>query len=282
MDLVAFEDHDLFLVIANGWEPDCPVFDRIRVLQGRRLMPGDRRSVMLGRVLAANLGKQPGDTIEVYAQPFEVVGIFESVSLYENGAVFLLLDELQQQMDRPGQVTGFIVQANPPGDGPTIARLREQIEALDPEIAATPCAEFVHSLNQMRVVRTMSWITSAIASLIGAIGVLNTMAMSVYERRSEIGALRAMGWSKLRVIRMILSESLLLAFAGTIAGCLCGMVIVQCLAYLPATAVLVPGDVSWRAIVEGAVLAGLMAVLGALYPAYRSASLSPVEALHSG
>jgi putative ABC transport system permease protein len=279
MDLVAFEDHDLFMVIANGWEPNCPVFDRIRVLEGRRLRPGDQRSVMLGRVLAANLGKRTGDTVEVYAQPFQVVGVFESVSIYENGAVFLLLDELQQQMDRPGQVTGFIVQAQPAGDAATIERLRQKIEAIDPEIAATPCAAFVHSLSQMRVARTMSWVTSAIASLIGAIGVLNTMAMSAYERRGEIGALRAMGWPKQRVIGLILSESLLLAMVGTVAGCLGGIAIIQFLAHWPATAVLVQGDVSWKAITEGGLLAVLMAVCGALYPAWRCASLPPVDAL---
>ena len=59
-------------------------------------------------------------------------------------------------MDRPGQVTGFIVQANPPGDRAATAELARHIEALDPQVAAVPCAEFVSSLNQMRVTRTMA------------------------------------------------------------------------------------------------------------------------------
>jgi putative ABC transport system permease protein len=171
------------------------------------------------------------------------------------------------------------VQAHPAGDGPTIARLRQKIEALDPAIAATPCAEFVHSLSQIRIVRTMSLVVSAIASLIGAIGVLNTMAMSVYERRGEIGALRAMGWPKSRVISLILLESLLLAAVASVVGVLGGIAMVQILAHWPATAVLIHGDVSWLSIVEGTLLALFMAAAGALYPAMRSAGLSPVEAL---
>ena len=151
MDLVAFEDRGLFVVIVNGWELDCPVLDRVRLIAGRRLRVGDRRHVMLGRILAANLGKRPGDVVELYAQRFEIVGVFESFSVYENGAVFMLMDELQRQMDRPGQATGFVVQANPPGDAETIQRLRAEIEALDPAIAATPCAQFVQSLKQMQV-----------------------------------------------------------------------------------------------------------------------------------
>jgi|HubBroStandDraft_6_1064221.scaffolds.fasta_scaffold106570_2 putative ABC transport system permease protein len=279
MDMVAFEDHDLFMVIVNGWEPDCPVLDRVEVTAGRRLQAGDKNCVMLGRILAANLGKQPGDLVEVYSQPFRVVGLFESFSVYENGAVFMLLDDLQRQMDRPGQVTGFIVQSKPARDRAATAELARQIEALDPQVAAVPCAEFVSSLNQMRVTRTMSWIIAAIASVIGALGVLNTMAMSVFERRSEIGSLRAMGWRTSRVIQLILSESLLLAAAGAAVGIVIGLAGLVLLSHWHVTSGIVQGDVSYRAIGEGVLLAAAMAVVGAAYPAFRIARVPPVESL---
>src|SRR6476469_3297513 len=83
MDLISFEEQDLFMVIVNGWEPDSPVLDRVRVLKGRRLRAGDGRAVMLGRILAANLGKHTGDHVPIYGQAFEVVGEFESFSIYE-------------------------------------------------------------------------------------------------------------------------------------------------------------------------------------------------------
>lgn len=279
MDLVAFEDRDLFMVIVNGWEPDCPVLERVRVTAGRRLGAGDSGSVMLGRILAANLGKQPGDVIEVYSQKFTVVGVFESFSVYENGAVFMLLGDLQKQMDRPGQVTGFVVQASPRGDARVVNELRRKIESLDPELAATPCAEFVSSLNQMKVTRTMSWVVSAIAGFIGAIGVLNTMAMSIFERRHEIGALRAMGWCRSRVIRLILTESLFLAAGGAILGAACGLLINFFLAHWHVTSGLVQGDISLRALLEGTLLAAVMAVVGAAVPAYLSASVPPIDSL---
>lgn len=279
MDLVAFEDRGLFMVIVNGWEPDCPVLDRVTITAGRRLKPGDRRHVMLGRILAANLGKKPGDVVELYAKRFEVVGVFESFSVYENGAVFMLMDELQRQMDRPGQATGFVVQANPPGDAATIGRLREKIEALDPAIAATPCAQFVKSLKQMQVTRAMSWVATAIAAAMGAIGVLNTMAMSVFERRLEIGALRAMGWRRLQVVQLIVGESLLLAIAGAAGGVAMGLASNSCLARWHVTSVLVQGDWSAWAVLYGVLLALVMAVAGGLLPALRITSQRPVEAL---
>jgi putative ABC transport system permease protein len=279
MDMVAFEDRDLFMVIVNGWEPDCPVLDRVQMTDGRRLRADDKNCVMLGRILAANLGKKVGDTVDVYSQPFRVIGLFESFSVYENGAVFMLLEDLQRQMDRPGQVTGFIVQANPPGDRAATAALSRQIEALDPQVAAVPCAEFVSSLNQMRVTRAMSWIIAAIASVIGALGVLNTMAMSVFERRCEIGSLRAMGWRTSRVIQLILSESLLLATAGAAIGIVIGLGGLALLSRWHVTSGIVQGDVSYRAIGEGVMIAAAMALVGTAYPAYRIARVPPVESL---
>ena len=61
MDAVSFEEANLVSVLANGWEPGGLLIRGLRVLEGRALEPGDGRSVMLGRVLALNLGKKVGD-----------------------------------------------------------------------------------------------------------------------------------------------------------------------------------------------------------------------------
>ncbi|MDB5384439.1 MAG: hypothetical protein JWM11_85 [Planctomycetaceae bacterium] len=281
MDMVAFEEHGLFMVIVNGWEPDCPVLDRVKILEGRRLQADDRRHVMLGRVLAAQLNKHPGDKIELYAQSFEVIGVFESFSIYENGAAFLLMDELQRQMDRPGQLTGYVIQVEPHGEQRTIDRVGHDIEALDPEVAATPCFDFVHSLKQMKVTRTMAWVVSAIAALLGACGMLNTMAMSVFERRREFGILRAVGWRPRRIVQLVLLESLCLAAAGACLGISVGLTVPVLLTYWPPTAVLVQGDLSFSGVLAGIALALITAVVGAVYPAYSCATIPPVEALRS-
>jgi putative ABC transport system permease protein len=280
IDMVAFEDQDLFMVIANGWEVDCPVWDRIKILSGRRLHEGDLKAVMLGKILAANLGTTTGDRIQLYGQDFEVVGVFESFSIYENGAVFLLLDELQRQMDRPGEVTGFVVTTDDRRPD-TIEAVRRQIETLDPDIAATPCGSFVSSLTQMRITRTMSWFTSVFAILLGAVGVMNTMAMSIFERRGEIGSLRAMGWRKSRVLKLILSESLYLSVLGAVVGVAVGILAITLLAHWRRTSGLVQGTISPRAVLEGVSVAIAIAIAGAIYPAYRCIKQPIADAMRS-
>lgn len=280
MDLVSFEDKDLFMVVLNGWEPDCPVVKRVNLITGRRLQAGDRRVVMLGRILAANLGKHTGDKVQIYGQDFEVVGEFSSFSVFENGAVFMPLAELQRQMDRPGEVTGFVVQSGDQRPA-AMAELQRKIEALDPEIAATPCAEFVNSITQIQITRTMSWFTSIFAIVIGAIGVMNTMAMTAFERRGEIVTLRAMGWRKWRIARLVMGEAVLLSAMGTIIGIAIGVGITFLLAHWHRTSVLVQGNISLKAICEGTIVAMLIAICGGAFPAWRCARLPLAETLRA-
>lgn len=279
LDLISFEDRGLYMVIIEGIEAKSLVLDRVKLVAGRRLQAGDGRCAMLGRVLAENLKKRPGDTIKLYEHPFQVVGIFDALSVYESGAAFVLLSELQREMDRPGQVTGFLVQARPPGDAAAMAALKTQIEALDPDIAAIPADEFVHTVSQMRITRTMSWIIAGIAGILGSLSVLNTMAMSVFERRAEIGALRAIGWRKSRIVRLICGESLLLAAGGVALGIPAGEAALSLLAHWHVTSNIVQDNVSLRTIGQAVLLAAAMAAIGALYPALRIARVPPVESL---
>src|SRR4051812_8185468 len=89
MDVVSFEEANLVSVLVNGWEPGSLLFRGIRILQGRPLDRRDQKVAMLGRVLAMNLGKKVGDTIQVAGEPFRVIAIFESDSLFENGGLIV-------------------------------------------------------------------------------------------------------------------------------------------------------------------------------------------------
>ncbi|HVA49785.1 MAG TPA: ABC transporter permease [Pirellulales bacterium] len=281
VDVVSFEQHDLWYVLVNGWAADVRLFDDLKLLSGRRLRAGERGKVMLGKVLAANLGKDLGDTLELFGQEFKVAGVYESFNVYDNGAVIMLLDELQTLTDRPHQVTGFTVQADRESGHVDLADLRKRIEELQPGISALPTKEFIANVNQIKMARATSWVTSTIALVLGAIGVLNTMIMSVYERRREIGILRAVGWRPRRVVRMVLGESLSLTFGGAVAGSLAGVAITRLFSHLPVTSGIVQGNIAPGVIAQGFAIALVMGLAGAVYPAYWCTRLLPVEALRA-
>ena len=278
VDVIAFEDYGLFMVVVNGWPPGSTLFDHIKIVKGETLKPEHKNHILLGKVLAANMKKDVGDTVEMYAEPMKVVGIFESFNVYENGAVTIPLAELQKRMDRPGRVSAFLVEATD-RTPESVQKLQKEIESITSGITAQPARSFVGGVSHIKVSRAMAWMTSGIALVIGAIGMLNTMAMAVHERIKEIGTLRAMGWQKGRVVRMILGEALLLSLVGAILGSVYAIVITWYFSTFPATAGLVDGYIAPKFIVMGFLMAIVVGVLGSAYPAWWGASLSPIEAL---
>ena len=149
---------------------------------------------------------------------------------------------------------------------------------LDEGIAAVPTSQFIEGVDMIKLAKAMAWITSAIALAIGAISMLNTMVMSVYERVREIGTLRAMGWRKMRVMSMILGESVFLSFGGAIIGSLAAVLLTRLLSHMPITSGLIQGKIAPVIFVEGFLLAMLVGFAECL-PGLLGANLRPIEAM---
>jgi putative ABC transport system permease protein len=190
-DVVTLEGSDLVGVFIQAWYADSPLFSHIQVLSGRRFTAEDHRVMLLGSILAENLGKEVGDTVTIDGQPFEVIGIYQAENAFENGGALVQISELQEIMDRQGQVTGFELILKDDSEAKATAT-RQQIENLQDDdgkhlsLAATPVAEQTGNFIFVRMGRAMAWITSLIAVVIGCVGVLNTMMMSVFERTHEL------------------------------------------------------------------------------------------------
>ncbi len=278
MDTVSFEDANLVSVLINGWQPHSLLFKGIRVIDGRTLENKDTRVAMLGSVLARNLGKKVGDDVKVAGETFHVIGIFETESLFENGGLIIPQIQLQKMMGREGDVTGFVLSADR-GDRPFIEDLRKRIEKAVPGVAAVPARDYVQGDIRIRLVKSMAWATSAIALILGSVGVLNTMMMTVFERTTEIGLLRALGWRRPRVLALILGEALALGIVGAFFGVVLGYLGVNVLSRLPTTSGFVSSHLPGGVVAVGILLGMGLSLFGGLYPAIRGASLQPTEAL---
>lgn len=287
IDLVSFPEENLIAVYILGWEPGGEMFNGLTVVAGRKLQTADENAVMLGLMLAKNLDKQVGDHVDIEGTHMEVVGIYQGGTMFEDSIAVLPLATLQRVMTREGLVTSFVIHVEGNGDKKAILdRLQEEIPSLVDErgrnynASALSTRDHIQSHLELRVVKGMAWSTSAIALFIGVIGMLNTMMISVFERTREIGTLRAVGWKRSRVVRMILTEALLLSVAGAVMGLLLSLGLTWFLSQVPsASNLILPSHVTPSLASKALALAIASGVLGAIYPAYLATRLQPTEAL---
>jgi putative ABC transport system permease protein len=280
LDHIQMDELEPVGLLIQGVPPNSPLFNNWKFTPPDcKLKAGDTKQVLLGSNLAATLNKKPGDTITVLDdQEFQVVGIFEAGTTYEDGMMIMALEGLQKFMGRKGLVTGFSI-ALEDRSPEAIDRVAKSIAGLAKNLDIKTTKELVDSTNEIRFIHAMAWVTSTVALFIGAIGMLNTMIMSVFERTKEIGVLRAIGWGRWRVVKMILMESILLSLLGGAVGTLAAMLLTNVLSRFPVAAGFIEGNLAPSVILEGFLIALGVGLLGAAYPAYRGAQLLPTEAL---
>ena len=182
-------------------------------------------------------------------------------------------------MDRPNQVTGFSVILDRPVDSGMIEKVRKEIEGLGTGVTALTTDEHVKSVAEIQLAKGMAWMTSAVALFIGSFGVMNTMIMSVHERTREIGVLRAIGWRRRQVVRLILLESVMLSLIGAALGSLGAIVMVRLLTRLPIVSGLIDGRIDLIYVGYGFAIALLVGLLGGSLPAFRASRMLPSSAL---
>ncbi len=267
--------------IVYGFPPDSYELDALTITQGHRFH-GNNTELMLGEIMAETLNKKAGDTLDIQGTPFQVVGVFRGGSALETGGVLMPMSQLQRLADIGDKVTAFHVRLKPvPGlsADERIKQGRRAIEAALPSLKAVPASERAANNQLVVLARSTAWGTSLIALFIGAIGIANTMAMSVFERTKEIGVLRAIGWKRHRVMKLILLEAAALGLVGGVLGLALGWAALQILARIPQTSTIGFASIRPDQAIETLFIAILIGLLAGFAPAWRGAQLSPVEAL---
>lgn len=268
--------------LVYGWRARGYQLDSLQILSGGRFRDG-QPEVMLGDVLAQDLAKKPGDTLEIQGTSFTVTGVYHGASALEADAVIMPLDQLQQLSSVQGKVSTVDVRLRPAPSGESwdhyMKRAQAQIEAALPGLRAIPAAERAKDNQFVRLAEASAWGTSSLALIIGILGIANTMVMCVFERTREIGTLRAMGWKRWQVLSLIELESVTLGLGGGTLGIFLGWATLRVLARLPQTAAVVSASLQWPLLADAMGIALLAGVIAGALPAWRAAQISPVDAL---
>jgi len=270
---VMTEDGSNFMIIL-GYAPNEYAIKRFNVVEGERLT--GNHQIMLGRMIAESMKKKVGDSIEVNGMRFRIKGIYESGTGWEDSGAVISLRDAQNFVGRPRKVTMYSVKLKDPKQAEAVV---QKINQTIPGVHAALAGEFADQMPDMESMDVMMGGISFLAIIVGGLGVMNTMLMSVLERTREIGVLRAVGWRRRLVLEMIIHESLILSFLGALGGILLAFGLTRMLILSPMLGDLVPIQWTGGIFIRAILVALMLGLVGGLYPAYRATKMQPVEAL---
>ncbi|GAB05107.1 putative ABC transport system permease protein [Gordonia amarae] len=209
----------------------------------------------------------------------KVAGIFKDTQLIQPW--IMGADAYRALVPQSLRMTTFILAGPAPGVTPDA--LRERLDATTADFLTVQVQDpeefkgtISTAIDQMLAVL---YAMLGLALVIAILGIVNTLALSVVERRREIGTLRAIGMVRAQVRRSIYLESVLIAVFGAVLGVVLGSGIGW--AFTKTLAKWGLGDpvLPWSLIGGTVLAAGVVGILAALWPAVRAARTTPLEAI---
>jgi ABC-type antimicrobial peptide transport system permease subunit len=236
------------------------------------------KPLLLGRAAADSLENEVGDSLRLYESTYRIVGIYETGEPFEDGAAVILIEDAQNISGKPRQVNALLLKLHPDTD---IERLQKRIELRFDNLTATKSADFADKQDTIQYIGAFTWGVSFIAILLGAVGIMNTMLMSVFERTREFGLFRAVGWHARRVLALVLLESLVVCFIGGFLGLALGYGVIRAVQGIPSFGSFISGSISTALMTQAIVIAVGLGLFGGGLPAWRASRLTPAEAMRS-
>jgi putative ABC transport system permease protein len=230
-----------------------------------------------------------GDTIMLKGTPFEVVGILaptltapdQAATVPLKAAQGLLMKTLpplvQAGLKQDDLATTMTVY---PKSGVDPEVLADRIEAQVPDVAAMTGKDFDKQIGAATSILNSILVGIALISLaVGGLSVVNTMAMSIAERTREIGIKRAIGGSRFRIVRELVTESALIGFLGGAIGLVLGAVLVLAVNEAGRASGTVLFELTAGTALTAVAFATVLGGLAGFFPALHAARLDPVAAL---
>ena len=276
-----------------------------QIYQGRMFLESDfeqvRKVVLLDDTAAQSIFQEEeplGKVIEIKGEPFTVVGVVKKSDSFQ--PVIQSMDDYNTYSQEsyatvflPNSCWPIVYQFDEPENAVVMAKTTEDMSIVGKEAAEIMNQSITNTtdslsykaedlLERAKSLQDLSrstnsqliWIAS-ISLLVGGIGVMNIMLVSVTERTSEIGLKKAIGARKRRILAQFLTEAAVLTSIGGLIGVAAGIVMAKVISQMSKT----PVAISVPAIVFSVAFSMLIGIIFGLLPSIKAANLNPIDAL---
>ena len=256
-----------------GIDPAGTTLADISMKEGRIMEDGENEAI-LGEIYADDNDYKVGDNIKIDGEDFEIVGIYESGDSNMAGGVFTSISKVGELMDDEDSISNIYVKVEKGVDAQEVAD-RIDVKYGDDITTITSVMEMEQMATMLNMLEASTWAISLLAIVVGGLGIINTMLMSVFERTREIGVLKAVGWSNKMILGMIVGESLVITIVSAIIGSLIGFAACTLLGpQMGIDPLFTP-----KIFIQAFSIAIVVGIIGGIYPAIKAVKLPPTEAL---
>ena len=296
-DEVSFKGEKKYLTI-YGIDPENAkrVFGDVRgyrILYGRWLLGGERFSAVIGYEVSNKIFSRKinvGDSIYINGWKFKVVGIFQKTGIKTRDSIIYVNINTLRDIKNFGDIITSIVVKIKENEDPERIRI-----AIKNSLSKYHSKENVIVLTPRKlrgeISRFFTTIQSFLASIVllsiivSTVGIMNTMHMNIIDRRRDIGIMKALGCSNIRLVSLIFLESFLYTnigyFIGLFLGYLGGKFLEKIIEERIGFAMFKAG-LSIDIIINSYLLILLLAIISSIYPAYKISKLDPIKVIREG
>jgi putative ABC transport system permease protein len=258
------------------------VRDTLQVTEGRQFSAGTRE-INVGRLAVGRFkGLTLGSEVKFGGATWTVVGIFSAADASFESEIWGDADLMQPAFQRNGYQSLTVKLADPS----MFDAFKAAVEA-DPRLYLQPQREQDYYMEQSRamttVIRVFGTFVTLILSIGAMFGAMNTMYAAVAYRTREIGTLRALGFSRTRIVTAFLAESIALALVGGLMGCVLALPVhglsTGTTNFSSFSEVAFKFRITPALMAGGLIFSALMGAVGGLLPAIRAARIPVARAL---
>ena len=277
-----------------GIEPrdmDAIFGETVELEEGRELRENDHKTCTIGYSIANDYFDDEigvNDRITINGSKFRVVGALEKQGGFRSGVdsqIYVTKRDAVNIFDTDDISTIFVRVRNI-GEAEEIAdEIEERIDEnhkLDDFTSAMAMGGAIERLESIfGILQVFLLAIASISLIVAAMGIMNTILMSVMERTHEIGVMKAIGAKNRNILSLFLLEAGVVSTIGGVFGCIAGVVAAKAICFFLYTAyeVEIAAIFKPEVLLGGVAIAMLVGILSGLYPARKASKMSPVEAV---